>query len=68
MEYIIIIIVAVIIALAIIKSKKKDFKMDANKLVYYLGGKDNIIEYEFLKSRFIVTLKQIDKVNKQAGA
>lgn len=63
-KYLIIIVVTVIIALAIVKSKKKDFKMDINKLVSYLGGKANIIEYEFSKSRFIVTLKDIDKVNK----
>lgn len=63
-QYLIIIVVAVIIALAILKSKKKDFQMDVNKLVGYLGGKDNIIEYEFSKSRFIVTLKDVEKVNK----
>jgi len=64
-QYIIIFLIALLIALAIVKSKKKDFKMDINKLVLYLGGKDNIIEYEFLKSRFIVTLKEIEKVNKE---
>lgn len=66
LQYIIIIIVMVIIALAITKSKKKDFKINANKLVMYLGGKDNILEYEFNKSRFIVNLKDITKVNKEA--
>lgn len=65
MEYIIIIAIAVIIALAIVKSKQKDFKIDINKLVSYLGGKDNIIDYEFSKSRFIVNLKNVDKVNKE---
>lgn len=64
-QYIIIIFIAVIIALAIIKSKKKDFKMDINKLVEYLGGKNNIIDYEFSKSRFIVTLNDVEKVNKE---
>jgi len=64
-QYTIIIIIAVIIALAIIKSKKKDFKMDINKLVEYLGGKNNIIEYEFSKSRFVVTLNSVEKVNKE---
>lgn len=64
-QYLIIIVVAFLIALAIIKSKKKDFKMDVNKLVSYLGGKDNMIEYEFSKSRFIVTLKDVEKVNKE---
>ena len=37
-----------------------------NKLVEYLGGKENIIENEVNLSRFIVTLKDIDKVNKDA--
>lgn len=64
-QYLIIIIVAVLIALAIIKSKKKDFKIDVNKLVNYLGGKENILEYEFSKSRFIVTLKNVEIVNKE---
>ena len=45
-QYLIIIIVLIIIAVAIVKSKQKDFKLEANKLVEYLGGKDNIIKYE----------------------
>lgn len=64
-QYIIIVIVLVVIALAITKSKHKDFKIEANKLVEYLGGKDNIISYEVLKSRFVVSLKNIDIVNKE---
>ena len=64
-KYIIIVIVLVIIALAIAKSKKKDFKIEVNKLVDYLGGKDNIINYEVNKSRFMVTLKDISVVNKE---
>ena len=65
LQYIIIIIIAIIIAFAIIKSKQKDFKLEANKLVEYLGGKNNIIRYETNKSRFIVELKDIKKVNKE---
>lgn len=65
-QYLIIIIIMIIIALAITKSKKKDFKINANKLVMNLGGKDNIIEYEFNQSRFIVNLKDVTKVNKEA--
>lgn len=64
-QYIIIIVVVIIVAIAIIKSKQKDFKLEANKLVEYLGGKDNIISYETNKSRFIVTLNDIAKVNKE---
>lgn len=66
-EYIIIIaIIFLIILLAVFKLNKKDLKLDMNKLVEYLGGKENIIENEVNLSRFIVTLKDIDKVNKDA--
>lgn len=65
-QYVIIAAVLLIIAVAIMKSKKKDFQFEVNKLVTYLGGKDNIIEYEVNKSRFIVTLKNVDIVNKEA--
>lgn len=65
-EYIIIIVVCLIIAIAITRSKKKDFKLDANKLIMLLGGKDNIIDYQFNKSRFIVNLNDVSKANKEA--
>ncbi len=65
-EYLIIFIVFIIILLAILKINKKDVKLDMNKLVEYLGGKDNIIDTEVNLSRFIVTLNDIDKVNKDA--
>ena len=64
-QYIFIIIVLVIIGIAIIKSKQKDFRLEANKLIEYLGGKDNIISYETNKSRFIVTLNDTNIVNKE---
>lgn len=64
-QYFIIIFILIIIALAITKSKQKDFKIEANKLVSYLGGKDNIISYEVNKSRFIVQLNDVTKVNKE---
>ena len=41
-QYIIIIIIMILIAIAIIKTKQKDFKLDANKLVSYLGGKETL--------------------------
>ena len=47
------------------KSNKKDLKLELNKLVDYLGGKDNIIETEVEMSRFKVTLKDITKANKE---
>lgn len=64
-QYFIIIFILVIIALAITKSKQKDFKIEANRLVSYLGGKNNIISYEVNKSRFIVQLNDVSKVNKE---
>lgn len=65
-QYIIIAFVLLIVAIAIIKSKKKDFQFEVNKLVTYLGGKDNILHYEVNKSRFVVTLKNVEIVNKDA--
>jgi len=65
-QYIIIIIILILIAFAVIRSKKKDFKLDANKLVNYLGGKSNIINYEVNNSRFVVNLHNISLVNKEA--
>ena len=37
-----------------------------NKLVEYLGGKDNILDTEVNLSRFIVTLENVDKVDKDS--
>ena len=64
-EYIIIILICLVIAIAITRSKRKDFKLEANKLVMLLGGKDNVIDYQFNKSRFIVNLKDVSKANKE---
>ena len=64
-EYIIIIVVCLVIAIAITRSQKKDFKLEANKLVMLLGGKDNVIDYKFNKSRFVVNLKDVSKANKE---
>ena len=63
-QYIIIAVVLIIIALAILKSTKKDAHLELNKLVEYLGGKDNIISTETNLSRFKVTLHNVDIVNK----
>ena len=65
-EYLIIGLVFLILWLAIIKINKKDVKLDMNKLVEYLGGKDNILDTEVNLSRFIVTLENIDKVDKDS--
>ena len=59
MEYVVIAVILLIILLAILKANKKDAGLDFNKLVEYLGGKDNIIDTEINLSRFKVTLKDI---------
>lgn len=64
-QYIIIALILLIIAIAITRSKKKDFNYEINKLVEYLGGKDNIINYEVKNSRFVVDLKDVSIVNKE---
>lgn len=65
-QYAIIILIMLLIAIAIVKSKKKDFKLEANRLIQYLGGKQNIVNYEFNKSRFVVTLNDVTLANKDA--
>jgi len=65
-QYIIIIAVFLIIVLAILKSTRKDARLEFNKLVDYLGGKDNIISTEINLSRFKVTLRNVEIVNKEA--
>ena len=66
LQYIIIIAILLVIAFAILRSKRKDFKIEANKLIECLGGTANIISYEINSSRFVVTLHNIDLVNKEA--
>lgn len=63
-QYIIIIVILLIIALVVIKINQKDFSSEVNKLVKYLGGKDNIINAECNMSRFKVILKDVTKVDK----
>ena len=64
-EYLIIVAVLLIIALVAFKVTRKDFDEEMNKLVQYLGGKDNIIDCEMSMSRFKVTLKDVSKANKE---
>lgn len=66
MEYIIIGVLILIVLLAVLKAGKKDAHLELNKLVEYLGGKDNIISTETNMSRFKVTLKDVTIVNKIA--
>ncbi|MBR2828690.1 MAG: PTS transporter subunit EIIB [Bacilli bacterium] len=65
LQYIIIGVVLIVALFAIIKATKKDAGLDFNKLVEYLGGKDNIISTETNMSRFKVTLKDVSKANKE---
>ena len=64
LRYTIVLIILIIIAIAVIKSGKRDFKIEANKLVELLGGKKNIITIEASMSRFKATLKDVTLANK----
>lgn len=63
-RYLIIIAVLVLIAIIVIKVNKKDFSIEINKLIQYLGGKSNILDVEINMSRLKVKLKDIKKVDK----
>ena len=63
-HYVIIFAVLIILFLAVTRANKKDIKLEINKLVDYLGGKDNIIDTEVEMSRLKVTLKDVTKANK----
>ncbi len=64
-QYAAILVIILIILLAVLKAGKKDAHLELNKLVDYLGGKDNILNTETNMSRFIVTLKDVSIVNKE---
>jgi len=63
-KYLIIAVVLIIIAIVVIKSGKRDFRIEANKLVELLGGKKNIVSIEASVSRFKATLKDVSLANK----
>ena len=65
-QCILIAFVLLIISLIIVKLNKKNFNMEINKLVQYLGGKDNILDTEVNMSRLKVTLKDVSVVDKDA--
>ena len=66
LQYLIIGIALVLICLIVIKLSKRDFRIEANKLITYLGGKDNIVSAECNMSRFKVILKDISIVDKDS--
>ena len=63
-QYLIILSVLIIISLIIVKLRKKDFSLEINKLIQCLGGKENILDVEVNMSRFKVTLKDMEIVDK----
>ncbi len=65
-EYGIIVVVLIIISLVVVKLSKRDFKTEANKLIIFLGGKDNIVNAECNMSRLKVILKDVSLANKEA--
>ena len=65
LRYIIILVVLTIIAIVVIKSGKKDFKIEANKLVELLGGKKNIVSIDASMSRFKVIINDVSLANKE---
>ncbi len=64
-QYLIIIAVLLLISLVIIKMRRKDFHVEINKLIQYLGGKENILDAQINLSRLKVTLKDTSVVNKE---
>ena len=66
LQYVIIGIVLVIIALIAVKLHQKDFAIKENKLINFLGGKDNIINAECNMSRFKVILRDVTLADKDA--
>ncbi len=66
LQYIVIAIVILIILAVAIKLSRKDFAIKENKLIGYLGGKDNIINAECNMSRFKVILRDVSLAQKEA--
>lgn len=66
LQYIIIAIIILIILAVALKLTRKDFAIKENKLIEYLGGKDNIINAECNMSRFKVILQDVSLANKDA--
>lgn len=65
LQYLIILAVLLIISLIVVKLHQKNFSNEINKLIKYLGGKDNIINAECNMSRFKVILKDVSLVDKE---
>jgi len=63
-QYVIIFAILVLISVIVIKINKKDFRVEINKLITYLGGRENIIDVETNLSRLKVVVKDTSIVNK----
>ena len=63
--YAVILLLLFIISLVIIKLKRKDFHIEINKLIQYLGGLENIVDSQINLSRLKVTVKDTSLVNKE---
>lgn len=64
-QYFIIALILIIISFIVIKLNKKDFSVNINKLIQYLGGKENILDSELNMSRLKVTVIDVNKVDKE---
>lgn len=64
-KYIIIVLILIVISLIVIKMNRKDFHIEINKLIQYLGGKENILDVQVNLSRLKLTLKDVSIVNKE---
>lgn len=64
-QYLIIILILLLISLVVIKMRRKDFHVEINKLIQYLGGKNNIIDAQMNLSRLKVKVKDVSIVNKE---
>ena len=65
-EYIIIAVLLLLISVIVIRINKKDFTIKINKLIQFLGGKENIIDVTKNMSRLNVKVKDTSKVDKNA--
>ena len=64
-QYVLIFVILIVISLVIVKIRKADFHIEINKLIQYLGGKDNIIDAQMNLSILKVTVKDTSLVNKE---
>lgn len=65
LQYVIIIATLILISFVVLKIRRKDFNIEINKLIQYLGGKENILDSQINLSRLKVTLKDVSIVNKE---